>query len=165
MITLFSMNINAQHHKAIFLVLTGVLIFWIGRLTVQYEIHKELPPVQEIPEMNEKIPMVDITDIRGAQIFGTVNKTEIRLKSGESVAVPDENNEFVLDIQHLGYLGEKKPVILHQMPEWAQFVASKSGKYFYELDEPTAKNLSVENRLYFANEEEAMKEGFQKRSR
>jgi len=159
------MNINAQHHRAILFALTAVLIFWAGRLSIQYQIHASLPPVQLVPEINEKIPMVEITDIQQGKIFGLVNKPEIRLKSGDAFAVPDANQEFILDIQHLGFLGEKVPVVIHQVPEWARFVASKSGKYFYELDEPSAKNLSVENRVYFASEEEGMKAGFAKRSR
>lgn len=109
--------------------------------------------------------MVEIMDIANGQIIGAVNASEIRIKSGESVAVPDENNQFVLNIQHLGFLGDRVPVIKHQIPEWAQFVASKNGKYFYGLDESSAKNLSVENRVYFAREEEAVEAGFLRRER
>lgn len=109
--------------------------------------------------------MIEIMDIANGQIIGMVNTSEIRIKSGESVAVPDDNNEFVLNIQHLGFLGERVPILKHQIPEWAQFVASKNGKYFYELDEGSAKNLSVENRVYFASEEEAVGAGYAKRSR
>jgi len=159
------MKINDQHHKRFLLVLTGVLVFWLGRLSVQYQIHQDLSPVQIVPEINPKIPMIEIMDIANGQIIGMVNTSEIRIKSGESVAVPDDNNEFVLNIQHLGFLGERVPILKHQIPEWAQFVASKNGKYFYELDEGSAKNLSVENRVYFASEEEAVGAGYAKRSR
>ncbi|MGE3279358.1 MAG: hypothetical protein AB7J40_06335 [Candidatus Altimarinota bacterium] len=159
------MKINDQHHKRILLVLTAVLVFWLGRLSIHYEVHRELPPVQTVPEINEKIPMIEILDISNGQITGAVNKSEIRIKSGDSVAVPDENNQFILSIQHLGFLGERVPIVKHQIPEWAQFVASKNGKYFYGLDESSAKNLSVENRVYFANQQDAENSGYQKRTR
>jgi hypothetical protein len=159
------MKINAQHHKLLLLILTGVLVFWFGRLSIQYEISKTVPPVQIVTEVNQKIPMIEIIDIQNAKIVGSVNKSEIRIRSGESVAVPNDEYQFELDIQHLGYIGDKRPVVVHQVPEWAQFVASKSGKYFYELDEKSAKNLSVENRVYFATQEEAVKAGFARRSR
>lgn len=159
------MNINAQHHRLIILLLTGVLIFWFGRLSIQYEMSKNIPPLQIVSEINPKIPMVTITDINDGKVTGTVNKPEIRIKSGESVAVPDEFNEFELDIQHLGYIGEKRQIIKITVPDWAKFVASKNGKYYYELDEASAKNLSVETRVYFANEAAAIEEGYLKRER
>lgn len=160
------MNINVQQYqKGIALVAVAILIFWFGRLSLQYQINKNVPPVQPVAEINQKIPMVEITGIQNGKVFGTVNKPEMRVKSGNSVAVPDAENQFQLDIQHLGFVGDRRPVVVHHIPEWALFVASKNGKYFYEFDEGSAKNLSVENRVYFATEADALKAGYAKRQR
>ncbi len=75
------------------------------------------------------------------------------------MAVPSEDMAFELDVTHLGYLGEKRPKITIEVPEWAQFIASKSGKYYYLLTEKQAKKLSAANHLYFATKEEAEASG------
>ena len=118
-----------------------------------------------IGETNPKIPLVTITDIRDAKVMGTVNRPEIRIVSGSSVAVADPEQHFELNIEHLGYIGEKRPIIQLKIPAWAQFVASKNGKYVYELDDNSAKSLSPQNRVYFRTEEEAVKAGYLKRKR
>ncbi|MDP3975565.1 MAG: hypothetical protein Q8P95_01490 [bacterium] len=159
------MTITKGHHSLIIIALLGLLIFWFGRLSVQYQIHAQLEPVQVIAEINPKVPQVSITDIQGAKVYGQVNDPQIRLKSGDQLAVPDNNLKFELDIQHLGYVGDKREVIKHTPPAWAQFVASKNGKYFYEVDEKSGKNLSIPTRVYFRTEEEALSAGYQKRKR
>lgn len=159
------MKINARHHTLVLLVLSAGLIFWFGRLSAQYQMHRAAPPLQSVGDINPKIPMVEITDIRDAQILGSVNKPEIRIKSGEQVAVPDEDLQFSLGIEHLGYIGPKRPVVQVTIPEWANFVASKNGKYFYDIDEQAAKQLSPENYVFFKSEEEAMKAGYSKRTK
>lgn len=159
------MKINVQHHTLILLVLSAGLIFWLGRLSVQYQLHRETPPIQSIEEINPKIPMVEIIDIRDAQVLGSVNTPEMRIKSGEQVAVPDKDLLFSLNIEHLGYIGPKRPIVKVTIPEWANFVASKSGKYFYEIDEQAAKQLSPENYVFFKNEEEAIAAGYMRRNK
>jgi len=159
------MPVKAQYHTYIVLFLAACLIFWFGRLSVQYQLKIQAAPVQTVSEINPKIPLVEIKDIKNAKVIGTVNQSEIRIKSGERIAVPDQENNFTLDVQHLGYLGQKVPVIEVSIPEWANYVASKNGKYFYELDDKSAKNLSIPNRVYFATVEDASEAGYQQRLR
>lgn len=149
------MKINARHYQILFTIGLSVLIFWFGRLSVQYQLHKNLPPIQITDEENPKIPQVIIQDIQDARVLGTVNKSEIRIVSGDEVAIPDQDLDFSLNIEHLGYIGPKRKIITKEVPEWAKFVASKSGKYYYPLDERSLKKLSVKNQVYFATMEEA----------
>ena len=157
------MKINQAQHQVIWSLMILGLTFWFGRLSVQYQMHRNLPPMQIVEELNPKVPMIHITEISGAKIIGTVNKSEIRIASGDEVAVPFADLSFELDIQHLGFVGPRRPIIKHKIPEGARFVASKKGKYFYELDEKSAKRLSPANRKYFETEEEARKAGYKKR--
>lgn len=159
------MKINAQHQRFMLILALMLATFWMGRLSIQYEMVRQLPAVQAIDEINPTIPLVEITSIENAQLSGRVNQDHVRITSGEQVAVAQDDLSFTLDIQHLGYLGPKRPVIEHVVPEWAQFVASKKGKYYYEIDEKQAKRLSVPNRLYFESEEEAEGAGYNKRRR
>lgn len=161
------MKIPFRHtfRQLITLFLSLVFSFWFGRLSVQYQIQGDLPPLQTVSEINPKIPLVTIEEIRGGKLLGNVNRSEMRIVSNGKVAVPDEDLHFELDLQHLGFLGERRQVIVHHVPEWAHFVASKNGKYFYEVNEKSGKNLSVPTRLYFATEEAAEKAGYVKRIR
>ena len=159
------MELKAQYHIYIIFFLTLCLVFWFGRLSVQYQLKIQTPPVQTVSEINPKIPLIEIKDIQNAKVIGSVSQPEIRIKSGEQIAVPDQENNFTLDVQHLGYLGQKVPVIEVSIPEWANYVASKAGKYYYELDDKSAKNLSIPNRVYFATVEEAGEAGYERRNR
>lgn len=159
------MQINARIINVILLSSTGVLLFWAGRLSLQYQLSKQLPPIRVIPEINPKVPVVEIQEIKDATISGKVNTEKIRFKAGDSVAVPGEDKTFQLDIRPLGFVAKKQPEDPAKIPEWAKFVASKRGKYFYALDSRSAKNLSVQNRVFFATEEEAMNAGYEKRER
>ncbi|MDF2378996.1 MAG: hypothetical protein P1V18_02105 [Candidatus Gracilibacteria bacterium] len=153
------MKINSQHHVIILSVGIAVLLVWFGRLSVQFELHSQLPPLQMIEEVNQKIPQVVIQDIQEGRVIGSVNNSEIRIVSGEQVAVPEDDLSFLLNIEHLGYIGPKRQIITKEVPEWARFVASKNGKYFYEIDEKSLKKLSVANQIYFATEEDAVAAG------
>lgn len=159
------MKINSTTINTFLVLGACVLFFWLGRLTVLYEEQASAPLISTVGELNQKIPQVEILDIQNAKVVGTVNTPEIRLKSGDQLAVPEDDLTFSLDVQHLGYVGEKRPVVKKVLPEWARFVASKSGKYYYEIDEKSLKQLSVENQVYFATAEEAIKAGYQLRSK
>ena len=142
-----------------------VLVFWSGRLSLQYQLAREIPPVQTVSELNTTVPLLTIVDIEQGTLLATSNDPRLRLVSGDQIVLPDENLELELNLQHLGYLGDRRPVVDHVIPEWANFVASKSGKYFYEIDEKSGRNLSPANRRYFATAEDAKNAGFLERSR
>lgn len=157
------MNINAHYHRILIALLSLGLFFWCGRLSLQYQLSQNVSELHEVGEINTKVPVVTIKDIQEGKIIGVVNDPGIRIKSGTEVAVPDNRNRFTLNVGHLGYVGKKDPTL--KVPTDAQFVASKNGKYFYALDEATAKRLSPLTRVFFSTEEEAQAAGFEKRSK
>lgn len=154
------MKINTRHHRILAYTLAIAALFVCGRLSVFYQISAQVTDIQQVPELSKVLPVIHITDIKDAQVIGTANTSQLRILSQDEVVVPDEQGDFILDITHLGFIGAKKPVIKHTVPEWAQYVASKNGKYYYSLDEKQAKRLSVPNRMYFRTEEEAGEEGY-----
>lgn len=154
------MKKKPQHLRNAAIFCSGILVFFLGRLSLQYQITVDLPPVQSVSEVNPGIPLVTIHAIEDGVVYGAVNRSEIRIISEEQVATVESDMKFSLNIEHLGYLGKKAPVIEHHIAEWAQFVASRNGKYFYALDEKQAKRLSVPNRVYFPSVEEATAAGY-----
>jgi hypothetical protein len=154
------MKINTATYRILAYSSAILLFFWAGRLSLQYQIHAQLPAMQQVAELNHHVPVFEVLEIKDAQIIGTASPLNSRVLSGDQVAVPDQEGNFSLDISHLGYIGAKRPVIKHKVPDWALFVASKNGKYFYPIDEKQAKRLSVPNRLYFKTEEEARGGGY-----
>ncbi len=159
------MKINDRLYHFVLVALGAIFFFLSGRLSVQVEISSKVPPIHVVNDVNPKVPLVEITDVKNGKILGTVNRPEIRLSSGPSVAVPDEKKHFELSIEHLGFIGSKQPKDKALVPTWAKFVASKKGKYFYDLSGKSAKNLSPENKVFFATEQEAKEAGYAKRSK
>lgn len=155
----------SKAQRPLFFTAALLLIFWSGRLSVQYQLHRRLPPIQPVGEVNEHVSTLTVVDIEQGTLIASTNDPQLRLISGEHTLLPDENLEFELELTHLGYLGDRRPIVKHEIPEWANFVASKSGKYFYEIDEKSAKRLSPANRNYFATAEDAKNAGFLERSR
>ena len=151
---------RASIHRAIMLITTVIIIFWIGRLSVYYQ-QLSSEPIREVGEINEKIPLVNIVEVTSQKIIGYTSDKNMRIKSlDKSVAVPDADLRFELDTSHFGFLGNKSIVIEHEIPDWAVYVASKSGKNFYPVDSGNGKHISVPNRVYFKTKEEALAAGF-----
>lgn len=161
------MSINHRFIAFIFLFLSGILIFWFGRLSVQYQLKKQVPPIEFVEEINPKIPLVEIMKLEGKILKGKINKSEIRITNGRTTAVPDQDNNFELKLDDENIVAEQKmpKVVDEGVPSWAKFVASKRGKYFYVIDEKSLKKLKKENHRYFSTEEAAMRAGYQKRTR
>ncbi len=154
------MKINTATYRISAYSLLILLSFYFGRLSLQYQIHAKLAPVHQVEEINKQVPIFEILQIKDAQVIGSVSFLDSRIISGEEVSVPDDEGKFTLGISHLGYIGPKREIIKHEVPDWAQFAASKNGKYFYAIDEKQAKRLSVPNRIYFKSQEEARGAGY-----
>jgi hypothetical protein len=136
----------------------GILVFWSGRLSVQYQIQQE-KPITQVTELNPGIPLVNIMDVNGDTMVGYATDPKTRIKSGEELAVPDKDGRFELSLKHLGFL-PRTDVIVHSIPEGAKYVASKNGKNFYEVESGSGKRISVGNRVYFKTQQEGVDAGY-----
>ena len=164
--SLQAMKINDRVFFALVLTIFSFLVFFSGRLSLQYALHERSPPIITIPEINQKVPIVEITGFRSGYLFGKVSVRDMRLKTPEQISVPNEQLEFSLNMSE--FLPKEQQLVRSMVtgaPEDAKFVASKIGKYYYEIDSTSAKRLSLKNRRYFSTEEEAKKAGFQKKNR
>lgn len=100
------------------------------------------------------VSVVHIDGIRNGALVGTVSG-EVRLVGGENfVDVAADGTFTIKDTKIL------TNVIQIQVPEGMHFVASKRGKKYYPVNSASAQNLSLENRIYFPDEQSAQKAGY-----
>ena len=142
-----------------------VLGIALGRVSWQYQLHYQLNPVRVSTAELSSVPTISILGIDGGELRAESSEGNIRLLLGEQVAVPNEDGGLVLSLEDLGFLGQRKKIIVQEIPDGSRFIASKSGKYVYDLTEKQAKKLSAANHRYFQNIEEALAEGYEYRER
>ncbi len=143
--------------------IVGVLgIFCIG-IFIGIVLERHFFFEEKIPFSHENqspglIPVIQLQKIENGILYGISESSEIRLKIGKDseISVYPSGN-FSTEITEILPNLEKIPA-----PKGMQFVASKSGKYFYPLDHTKADTLAVKNRIFFANEEEAMQKGYKR---
>jgi len=123
--------------------------------------HSSFPEIQWVRDVNPGISTIKMLKIEGGRLKGEIagQKTRIAyhpdkiltLQPGEAFDIP--LNQVLLSQYYSG----------RQIPENALFVASKKGKYYYSVFDSQAYHIKEENRLYFSEENEAQKAGFQKK--
>lgn len=119
------------------------------------------PEIKFTDEINQGIATIKLMEIKNGKLVGSVSGRDARivyspndiieLKKGEKFEIP------ISQIQLKSYYQAGA------IPENAQFIASKEGKYYYSIFDKQAFNISVKNRLYFPNAKEAEKMGYVKK--
>lgn len=112
-------------------------------------------------DFSEEIPLIRFETIENGILKGTLEGEEARFIVGETEEVyPVFPGKFSFSVENILPLLAQIPA-----PEGKYFVASKSGKYFYPLDDPYAALISLKNRIFFVNEGEAISAGFVRREK
>lgn len=125
-----------------------------------YQIDKR-PPLEIVPDISEKIPLIRFEKIENGIMYGKTGEKEVRFIIGEDNQNADiytsHGGEFNFPVIEILPMLNKLPA-----PEWANFVASSRGTKYWALDTPEAFLLSAKNHRFFANEEDAIKAGYEK---
>lgn len=110
---------------------------------------------------SDEISLIRFSTIENGVLRGTLQGEEARFIVGDTEEVYSVfPGEFFFSVENI------LPLLTHiPAPEGSLFVASKSGKYFYPLDDPSAALISVKNRIFFPSEKEALSAGFVRRSK
>lgn len=99
----------------------------------------------------------ELIELNDDQFVGKISG-DIRVFAAGKLIVPDGSGSIRIPA---------KPFLTRYIditpPNWAQFVASKAGKYFYPINSANGQRLAPKNRVYFDSEESAVKAGFLKR--
>lgn len=145
------------------LTLAAILIFAIGLtsgFTLGYfnSAQAAFPKMPQVADMNPKITTIKFLKLEGGILKGEVAGQKARLaydrehikdiNPGESFEIP------VYQVSLYQYYSAR------DLPEETQYIASKSGKYYYSILSPKAFSITPKNRLHFKTKEEAEKMGY-----
>ncbi len=109
-------------------------------------------------DFSEEISFLQLKTIENGVAKGHLEGEEMRVALGENEIFSLFPGEVEIPLAEILPLLSQIPA-----PKNMNFVASKSGKYFWALDAPEAAMISPKNRVFFPDEENAKNAGFTKR--
>jgi len=100
-------------------------------------------------------------EVKNGTLHGQINGKSARLAySPNDILELPKGSTFSIPIKAIQL---KSYYRTQALPESAQFIASKTGKYYYSIFDKRAYNLAVHNRIYFDSSEAAEVMGYLKR--
>lgn len=112
----------------------------------------------EVRDLNPHVTTIKFLKYENGLLKGEVTGQKARLAySTEHVFDLEPGEEFELPVYEVSLY---QYYSARDLPEDTQYIASKSGKYYYSILNPKAFGITPKNRLYFKTEEEAEKMGY-----
>jgi len=119
------------------------------------------PEIQITDEINPGIATIKLMEVKNGKLYGEIAGQKARLVySANDILELDKGSAFEIPTSQISL---KNYYQARDIPENAQFAASKNGKYYYSVFDKRALNLKPENRLYFSSASEAEKKGYLKK--
>ena len=119
------------------------------------------PEIKIVDEINPGITTIKLMEVRNGKLYGKISGREARLAfSSDDILELEKESEFEIPLSAINL---KTYYQANSLPENAQFVASKQGKYYYSVFDKRAFSISSKNRIYFSNTTEAEKMGYIKK--
>ncbi|MBU0667507.1 hypothetical protein KJ835_00135 [Patescibacteria group bacterium] len=116
------------------------------------------PGMTEVADINPEIATIRFLKFENGMLKGEIAGQKARLAySPEGVLDLEPGQSFEIPAAGITLY---QYYSVRDLPEGTQFIASKSGKYYYSVLNPKAFGITPKNRLYFKTEEEAEKIGF-----
>lgn len=148
------------------LITSATLILFIG-LTAGYSMgyfrrtRNNFPQTQFINEINEGVVTIKLMEVKNGKIYGEIEGKKGRIAyNSNNIITIQEGESFEIPINEINL---KNYYQAKNLPEKAQFIASKQGKYYYSIFDKSALNIIEKNRIYFSSESEAEKMGYFKK--
>ncbi|MEI7510907.1 MAG: hypothetical protein WCJ84_01980 [Candidatus Peregrinibacteria bacterium] len=138
----------------------GVLCLgvFLGIMMEREFFFEEKTPLSVESASVQHIPVIRLEKIENGILYGTAEGSELRLQLGTAKEISVlPSGKFSTNVSEILPNLKKIPA-----PAGMNFVASKTGKYFYALDHAKADTLAVKNRVFFTSEEEAMQKGYKR---
>lgn len=132
------------------LVLTLCMGFVAGRLLGLHAI--PAAPLRTYEDTQAPVPTLVIDGVENGAIVGTAQGTMRVLVSGEAYVVAP--GEFRIPAAAF------REVLTVRVPEGMRFVASKSGKKYYDVTSAAGGRIALENRVYFRTAADAQAAGY-----
>ncbi|MBN2086728.1 hypothetical protein JW758_00095 [Candidatus Peregrinibacteria bacterium] len=117
------------------------------------------PEIKIVEDINEGIATIKLMQVKNGQLIGKIDGRTARLAyNSDNIMELNAGDEFTIPISQINL---KDYYIADSLPTGTQFIASKSGKYYYSILDKKAFNIVEKNRIYFKNEEDAKEKGYQ----
>ena len=80
-------------------IISITISFFFGYFSFRYEkVQAEKTPIEFIPEINQKVPTIDLDDISNGTVYGQIGEKKIRVRFKDSTIIPDEEGNFEIEI-------------------------------------------------------------------
>lgn len=157
---------DARRLQQINLIASIALIFTIGA-TTGYAIgffratRRSFPEIKTVGEINPGTTTVKLMEVKNGILYGKISGREARLAySADHILSLEKEQTFEIPISQIQL---KNYYQASALPDEVQFIASKTGKYYYSVFDKRALNLSKKNRLMFKSAKEAESMGYVKK--
>ncbi len=133
------------------LLLAAAAGFAGGRLLFTYSL--SAVPLKEVPDARQPMAVLDLEGVEKGALVGKLTGEARILVHGQAVPVAADG-EVRLPLAGL------PAVVTVTVPAGMRFVASKTGKKYYDVSSPEAGRLALATRVYFPDEASAEAAGY-----
>lgn len=144
-------------------ILSATLILVIG-LTSGFSLgyfrsaQAAFPDFKEVEDLNPGIATIQFLKLEGGKLKGEIIGQKARLAySTEHIFDLEPGEPFEIPINEVSLY---QYYSARDLPEGTQYIASKSGKYYYSVLSPKAFGITPKNRRHFSTKEEAERMGY-----
>lgn len=148
------------------IVISAVLILLIGlgvgyTLGYYHSARNRFPEINFVTDVNQGVATIKLMEIKNGRLAGQVSGREARIVfSPNDILELKKESKFEIPLSRIQL---KSYYQAGNIPENAQFTASKDGKYYYSIFNKQAFNIAAKNRIYFSGAKEAEKMGYIKK--
>lgn len=157
---------DARRLQQINLIVSISLIFVIGTVT-GYAIgffratRSSFPEIKIVEDINPGITTVKLMEVKNGKLYGKISGREARLAySADHILSLKLEQTFEIPLSQIQL---KSYYQASDLPEEIQFIASRTGKYYYSVFDKRALNLNQNSRLMFKSAKEAESMGYVKK--
>ncbi len=119
------------------------------------------PEFRIVDDVNPGIATIKLMQAKNGKLYGEVAGQKARLVyRADGILELDKGASFEIPVSQITL---KDYYQARTIPENAQFVASKNGKYYYSVFDKRGLNLKLETRLYFSSASQAEEMGYLKK--
>lgn len=162
-----SLKVFIMNKKEIASISTAACLILAIGLTIGFSVgyynasRNAFPGIKEVGEQNPKTPTIRLLRFQGGQLHGEVAGAEVRLAyDTENILSLAPGEEFQIPAYEISLY---QYYSARDLPEGTNYIASKSGKYYYNVLDTGAFRITPKNRLYFKDRVEAENMGYKPR--
>lgn len=121
------------------------------------------PELKYVKDINCGVSTIKLMSIENNVLKGENSNYKSRIvfsNNQNGILELKENEKFSINLNEINLKNYYKS---SEIPKNVLFISSKQGKYYYSVLNQKSTNIKAKNRIYFYNEEDAIKAGYKKR--